>query len=399
MGDREHVAVTVASRIADLPAAQWDACANPDPATFNPFVSHAFLTVLEEAGTVGGRSGWMPRHCAVPDGEGGLAASMPCYAKAHSQGEYVFDHAWADAYEQAGGRYYPKLLVAVPFTPVPGPRLLVKTPAERKRHETLLASAAVALARRGDFSSVHVTFSGEDEWTRLGALGFLQRTDQQFHWRNRGYGCFDDFLATLTSRKRKMIRRERAAAIESGLAIEHVSGRAITEAHWDAFFAFYMDTGDRKWGRPYLNRRFFSLLGDAMADRCLLVFARRAGRPVAGALHMIGGDSLYGRYWGSVEHHPCLHFECCYYQAIEWAIAHGLSRVEAGAQGEHKLLRGYEPVATYSAHWIADRRLRDAVARYLVEERRAVAANTEVLRTFGPYRRSEGAEPHGRRGV
>ncbi len=381
--------VTAVPRIADIPAAAWDACANPDPAAFNPFVSHAFLDALEKAGTTGARAGWIPRHIAILDGHGGLKGCLPCYVKTHSQGEYVFDHAWAEAYEQAGGRYYPKLQAAVPFTPVPGPRLLVKPGPDAATCEASLAAAAVELARQGDFSSLHVTFLTEPEWTRLGGLGFLQRTGQQFHWRNRGYGSFEDFLGALASRKRKMIRRERRTALEAGVEIEHVTGQDIGEAHWDAVFAFYMDTGSRKWGQPYLNRRFFSLLGESMPERCLLVLAKRAGRYVAGALNLIGGDCLHGRYWGMIEHHPCLHFELCYYQAIEWAIARGLPRVEAGAQGEHKLARGYEPTVTYSAHWIADPRLRDAVAGYLAGERRHIENSVEALREFGPFRHDE----------
>jgi hypothetical protein len=378
----------VVGSIAEIGAAHWDALANPEPATFNPFVAHGFLEAIEDAGTVGPRSGWQPRHIVLDDGAGGIAGAMPAYLKSHSQGEYVFDHGWAEAYERAGGRYYPKLLVAVPFTPVPGPRLLVRPGAGAAESERLLASGAVALAERLGLSSVHVNFLSRESSERLAALGFLQRSGQQFHWSNQSYATFDAFLAALASRKRKAIRRERAEALAGGLSVEWLTGRDITEAHWDAFFAFYMDTGSRKWGRPYLNRKFFSLLGAAMAERCLLVLVRRGTRHIAGALNLIGGDCLYGRYWGAVEHHPFLHFEVCYYQAIEFAIAKRLARVEAGAQGEHKLARGYLPEPTYSAHWIGDPGLRRAIARFLVEERDAIAERRELLAEYGPYRKT-----------
>jgi predicted N-acyltransferase len=380
--------VRVAASMAEIDAAQWDACANPDAGRYNPFVSHAFLKALEEAGTVGRRTGWTPQHLVIEDRASGVAACMPLYLKSHSQGEYVFDHAWAEAYMRAGGEYYPKLLSAVPFTPVPGPRLLVRPAADREHHERTLVAGVVTLAQKLGVSSVHVNFLPEEQWERLAALGFLQRRDQQFHWQDKGYGDFEGFLGSLSSRKRKAIRRERAEALSAGITVEWVSGRDIREAHWDAFFAFYMETGSRKWGRPYLNRRFFSLLGAAMADRCLLVMAKRAGRYIGGALNLIGGECLYGRYWGAVEHHPFLHFELCYYQAIDFALARGMARVEAGAQGEHKLARGYLPVPTYSSHWIADPGFRRAVARYLEEERREAARHLELLAAHGPYRKS-----------
>lgn len=388
LGDIEKKLARTVPRIADIDAAAWDACANPDAATLNPFVAHAFLKALEDAATVGPRTGWTPQHLVVEDGTGALLAAMPLYVKSHSRGEYVFDHAFADAYARAGGDYYPKLQCSVPFTPVPGRRLLVKPGAQAEMGEKLLAGAAVTLAGRLGVSSLHITFATEGEWRRLGELGFLQRTDQQFHWHNQGYGTFDDFLATLASRKRKAIRRERAEAASARIEIEHVTGSAITEAHWDAFFAFYMDTGSRKWGSPYLNRSFFSLLGECMGDRCLLVLAKRAGSYIAGALHMIGGDCLFGRYWGAIEHHPFLHFELCYYQAIDFAIAHGLARAEAGAQGEHKLARGYLPETTYSLHWFADEGLARAVARYLEAERAEVEEVSGLLREHGPYRKA-----------
>ncbi len=379
--------IRIEPSITSIDADAWDACANPEASTYNPFVAHAFLKALEDAKCVGGRSGWVPQYLLVDDPAGGLAACMPTYVKSHSQGEYVFDHGWAEAYQRAGGQYYPKLQAAVPFSPVPGPRLLVRPGPDAARNGQILGAGAIELARRLELSSVHVTFMREDEWERLAEIGYLKRTDQQFHWLNNGYATFDDFLAALSSRKRKTIRKERTQALSSGLEMVQLRGADITQAHWDAFFQFYVDTGNRKWGRPYLNRQFFSALGRSMADRCLLIFAMRAGRPIAGALNMIGGDCLYGRYWGAVEQHPCLHFEVCYYQAIDFAIAHRLSRVEAGAQGEHKLARGYMPSATFSAHWIADPGLRRAVARYLDEERRAVAEQREMLAEYGPYRK------------
>jgi len=380
----------VATRIAEIDRDAWDACANPDAATFNPFLAHAFLSALEAAGTVGEqRTGWLPHHIVI-EHAGDIIACMPCYVKLDSSGEYVFDYAWADAYQRAGGRYYPKLQAAVPFTPVPGRRLLVKPGPDAELHERLLAAAAVEIAQRIGVSSLHLTFLSEAEWSLLGSEGFLQRTDQQFHWRNEGYASFDDFLRVLSSRKRKTVRKERSEALRSGLTIERITGADISEAHWDAFFAFYMDTGSRKWGHPYLNRRFFSLLGQAMPERCLLVMARRGRRYIGGALNLIGGDCLYGRYWGAIEHHPFLHFEICYYQAIDFAIEKGLARVEAGAQGEHKLARGYMPVTTYSAHWIRDPALRRAIARYLEDERRAVAATGMALAELAPYRKDDG---------
>jgi predicted N-acyltransferase len=386
-GTEAKTVARVSGSIGDIAPAAWDACANPDPQTFNPFLAHAFLHALEEAGTVGDEhTGWLPHHITI-ETCGAVEACMPCYAKLHSAGEYVFDYAWAEAYARAGGRYYPKLQAAVPFTPVPGRRLLVKPGPNQETRERLLAASAVEIARRAGVSSLNLTFLTREEWSALGEDGFLQRTDQQFHWHNEGYDSFDDFLGRLASRKRKAVRKERREALGGGSVIEHVTGSDIREAHWDAFYDFYLETGSRKWGRPYLNRAFFSLLGAEMADRCLLVMAKRDGRYIAGALNLIGGDCLYGRYWGAIEHHACLHFEICYYQAIEYAIAHKLARVEAGAQGEHKLARGYVPVTTYSAHWIRDPALRRAVARYLEDERRAVAETAQVLADFAPYRK------------
>jgi predicted N-acyltransferase len=386
--------VRVHPAISSIDSASWDRLAAPDGTPLNPFVTHAFLAALERSGSVGGRTGWRPCHLTLEQ-DGQITGAAPCYLKTHSQGEYIFDYGWAEAYERAGGKYYPKLQIAVPFTPVPGPRLLVGSGDGAEAREQMLMAGAIALAGEIDASSVHATFLSEGEWSRAGAArGWLQRTDQQFHWQNAGYATFDDFLGGLASRKRKAVRRERAEAMSAGLVIEHVTGAAITEAHWDAFFTFYMETGSRKWGRPYLNRKFFSMLGEAMADRCLLVMAQRDGDYVAGALNLIGGDCLYGRYWGCTEHHPFLHFEICYYQAIEIAIARKLARVEAGAQGEHKLARGYMPTPTYSVHWIADAGFRKAVARYLVEERQFMDQQRAALAEYGPYKKAEGAVDH-----
>ena len=379
--------VEVVPQIADIPAETWDACANPDPATFNPFLAHAFLKALEDAGTVGGRTGWTPRHLVLKLG-GEIAGCAPCYLKAHSQGEYVFDHSWAEAFMQAGGDYYPKLQIAVPFTPVPGRRLLVRPGPDGESHERMLAAGAAEIAERNHISGVHITFLSEGEWCRLGTRGFLQRTDQQFHWGNAGYGTFDDYLASLASRKRKAMRKEREQALAAGLTIQWLRGREITEADWDVFFAFYTQTGSRKWGRPYLNRKFFSLLGaSGVGGDCLLMLAKRGNRAIAGSLHMIGGDCLFGRYWGAVEHHPFLHFELCYYQAIDYAIQHRIARVEAGAQGEHKLARGYLPTKTYSAHYIVNPGLRRAIGDYLARERKYVDAAAEELAEYAPFRK------------
>ena len=364
--------------VASFDAAQWDACAGTD----NPSLTHAFLAALEESGSATARTGWQPTPIAIDGAEGAPAAVMPAYVKSHSQGEYVFDHAWADAWERAGGDYYPKLQIAVPFTPVPGRRLLARNPALAPQ----LIAAAEAVVVQNGLSSAHATFIAPEEVPLFEAADWLIRTDSQFHWHNDGYRSFDDFLAALSSRKRKAIRKERAAALE-GLSVEHLTGAAITEAHWDAFWDFYQDTGARKWGRPYLTRDFFSLLGERMAERVLLIFASFEGRPIAGALNLIGADTLYGRYWGTVTEVPGLHFEICYYQAIEAAIARGLARVEAGAQGSHKLARGYAPVPTYSAHFLPDRNFRGAVADFLERERDAVAQEREALAEMTPFRK------------
>ena len=375
-----NLTVQVHESIQSIGRADWDVCAGP---TGDPFVSHDFLNACEASGSATPRQGWAGRHLTAHDATGAVVGVMPLWLKGHSQGEYVFDHAWADALERAGGAYYPKLLSAVPFTPVTGPRLLAATQAAR---EALLAGA-VALTERQALSSLHVNFPTRDEWEVMGQAGLLRRLDMQYVWTNRGYGSFDDFLGALSSSRRKTIRRERREA-QAGLDIRTLTGGDIREEHWDAFFAFYMDTGSRKWGRPYLTRTFFSLIGETMADRIALVMAFRDGRPVAGALNLIGRDALYGRQWGTVEDAPFLHFELCYYRAVEFAIERGLSRVEAGAQGEHKIARGYLPTPVYSAHYIAHPGLRAAVADYLERERPAVetemAAMTEAL---SPYRR------------
>ncbi|HEY1606987.1 MAG TPA: GNAT family N-acetyltransferase [Allosphingosinicella sp.] len=375
------IVARIAPGVASFEAEDWDRCAGAD----NPFLTHAFLSALEESGSATARTGWQPVPVAIDGGDGRPAAVMPAYVKSHSQGEYVFDQNWAAAWEQAGGDYYPKLQIAVPFTPVPGPRLLTREPGLAPA----LIGAAEAIVRQHDLSSAHATFLDREEVALFEAAGWLIRIDSQFHWHNEGYGSFDDFLAALSSRKRKAIRKERAAALD-GLTIEHLTGGAIEERHWDAFWAFYQDTGARKWGRPYLTRRFFSLLGERMADRTLLVFALHEGMPVAGALNLIGADTLYGRYWGTVADVPNLHFEICYYQAIEAAIARGLARVEAGAQGRHKLSRGYRPVPTWSAHYIPNRDFRRAIADYLAAERPAVLREIGALDEMAPFRKGDG---------
>lgn len=372
------VTARIARAVGEVAAADWDACAGGD----NPFLSHAFLSMLERSGSVGGRSGWTPLPIVVDGADGRPAAIAPAYAKTHSQGEYVFDHGWADAWERAGGSYYPKLQVAVPFTPVPGPRLLLR---EGGKPAPLIAAIEAVVDQNG-LSSAHATFVEPAQLPAFEAAGWLLREGVQFHWANRDYGSFDDFLADLASRKRKNLRKERAAATE-GLTIRHLTGAEITEAHWDAFWIFYQDTGSRKWGRPYLTRAFFSMLGEAMGERVLLILAERNGVPIAGALNLIGADALYGRYWGCSEDVPFLHFELCYYQAIDAAIARGLARVEAGAQGEHKLARGYAPVATWSAHYIPDPSFRRAVADFVTRERLAVEREAEFLGELTPFRK------------
>ncbi|MNX51787.1 hypothetical protein D3C86_824550 [compost metagenome] len=372
--------------IADIGRDAWDACAAP---TGDPFVSYDFLHACEASGSAVPSQGWAARHLSLHDEDGAVIGVMPLYLKGHSQGEYVFDHSWADAYQRAGGRYYPKLLGAVPFTPATGPRFLNAPGTDEATVREALLQGALTLVERLGVSSLHVNFPTEPEWRAMTEAGLLPRRDIQFIWRNEGYQTFDDFLAALSSNRRKTIRRERREA-QAGLDIRVLTGADITEAHWDAFFDFYMDTGDRKWGRPYLTRDFFARVGATMADRIALVMAFRDETPIAGALNFIGRDALYGRQWGALEEVPFLHFELCYYQAIDFAIARGLSRVEAGAQGEHKIARGYLPSPVYSAHWIADPALRDPVARYLDNERPAVEAEMATMRAdLSPYRAPE----------
>ena len=407
--------IRIAQSLAEVPAAAWDACAGgndnacvggllaspvklthednspPELSTRgqvdNPFITHGFLSSLEASFSVGERTGWQPRHLLVEAADGSLLGAAPCYAKSHSRGEYVFDQGWAEAFERAGGDYYPKLQVAVPFTPVTGPRLLARPGPLAEAVRGALADALVEITTASELSSAHVTFLTEPEWRALCERGFLQRTDQQFHWENAGYASFDDFLGRLASRKRKTIRRERKEALEPGIEVCWLTGSDLTEGVWDAFFAFYMDTGSRKWGRPYLTREFFSIVGEKMRDRIILVMAKRAGRWIAGAINFLGADTIYGRNWGAIEHYPFLHFELCYYQAIDYAIAHKLAYVEAGAQGEHKISRGYMPRITYSAHHIADPALRRAIADYLVRERAYVEAVGTELAATAPYRK------------
>jgi predicted N-acyltransferase len=372
------ITARIAPAVGALPAKEWDALAGSG----NPFTSHAFLTALEDSGSVGPGTGWSPVPIVIEGADGKLAAALPAYAKGHSQGEYVFDHGWADAWHRAGGRYYPKLQIAVPFTPATGPRLLLR--------DTTLATpilrAAETLCEREGFSSAHATFIEPTQLPLFEAAGWMLRSDIQFHWRNRGYASFDDFLDTLSSRKRKAIRKERAAAQE-GVEIRALGGGEIRPEHWDAFWQFYQDTGSRKWGTPYLTREAFDLFGERIGDKVLLVLAFIGGTPIAGALNFIGEEALYGRYWGCTVDKPFLHFELCYYQAIDAAIARGLGRVEAGAQGGHKLARGYEPVETWSAHWIADPGFREAMADFLERERQGVAADKLFLGERTPFRK------------
>ena len=382
MADADPPARTISlgTGVAAVEAAAWDALAGGA----NPFVGHAFLSLLEESGSVGPGTGWQPAPLLVADGAGALVAAAPAYLKTHSQGEYVFDHGWADAWARAGGAYYPKLQIAVPFTPVPGPRLLAAGDEDAR----LLIRAAEAVVRQNELSSAHATFVAPEQMPLFEAAGWLVRRDVQFHFANPGYRSFDDFLATLTSAKRKQLRKERARAVV-GLRIEQVTGDAIGPAHWDAMWAFYQDTGGRKWGHPYLTRAAFDLIGAQMADRVLLIVAYDGDTPVAGAMHLIGADTLYGRYWGCVADIPYLHFELCYYRAIDVAIERGLARVEAGAQGGHKLARGYGPVATWSAHFIADPGFRRAVADFLERERAAEMQEMEWLEGHMPFRRAD----------
>jgi predicted N-acyltransferase len=373
--------LTLHPSIGEIPAAEWDSCAG----TANPFASHAFLAAVEESGSAGKRTGWLPQHAALRDASGRLVACAPMYAKSHSYGEYVFDHGWAHAFERAGGDYYPKLQVASPFSPVPGPRLLLHP--EGGVPPEVLAGALVQACTELRLSSVHVSFCTEPEWQALGEAGWLQRMGMQFHWDNAGYAGFDDFLAALSSRKRKVLRRERRDANGAGLEFLALRGPEISRAQWDAFYGFYTSTVDRKWGSAYLTRPFFRLLGEKLGDRVVLMLAQHKGKPIAGALNLMGADTLYGRNWGCSAEFPFLHFELCYYRAIDFAIAHGLRRVEAGAQGEHKIQRGYLPQPTYSVHWISHRGLREAIADFLVHERAEKLHQMERLAELSPFRK------------
>ncbi|CUH51016.1 GNAT family N-acetyltransferase [Shimia marina] len=390
--DGSQLTVEVHSTLDVLSEQEWDACAGGTASgqSANPFVTHRFLSALEKSGSVGSGTGWHPRYLAVYS-EGELVAVAPTYVKEHSQGEYVFDHNWAHAYERAGGEYYPKLQVAVPFTPVTGPRFLAK-PGWEQIGVQALTQAMVQVASDNELSSLHITFCTPQEAEAGAQMGLLQRTGQQFHWTNEAYQDFEGFLSRLSSRKRKNIKKERAKAQSFGGDIVLLTGQDIEPSHWDAMWRFYQDTGARKWGTPYLTRRFFDLMHETMREDILLAFALRNGEPIAGAMNFIGQDVLFGRYWGCVEDHPCLHFELCYYQAMDWAIAHGLQAVEAGAQGEHKLARGYLPVTTHSLHWIRDAGFREAVETYLQSEREAVSQDIEVLTSWGPFKQSQGED-------
>ncbi|MFN3208775.1 MAG: GNAT family N-acetyltransferase [Roseovarius sp.] len=388
--DGGSVLVSVYESLGDVAQADWDACACPEAEdggrAEDPFTTYRFLKALEDSGSVGAGTGWQP-HYLVAEMDGQVIACAPLYVKGHSQGEYIFDHNWGHAYERAGGRYYPKLQMAVPFTPVTGRRLLTR-PGYGQPGRDALMQAAVSIGDRNALSSLHVTFCTEHERKVGTEMGLLPRITQQFHWLNRGYESFDDFLGSLSSRKRKNIRKERAQAQGFGGEIVQLTGDAIRPDHWEAFWEFYQDTGARKWGMPYLTRKFFDIAQERLRDDILLVLALEDGVPVAGALNLIGRDALYGRYWGCTAHHPAMHFELCYYQAIDYAIEHGLGRVEAGAQGEHKLARGYLPVETHSLHWFRDPPFADAVERYLEAERAAVADDIEILTSFGPFRKA-----------
>ena len=382
MDGSDALSLEMLGGLAGIDRATWDSLANPPTAPYDPFLSWDFLEALEASGCADAKNGWAPAHLIARDRKGAALGAMPLYVKNHSYGEYVFDHAWAEAYQRAGGRYYPKLQCAVPFTPVPGRRLLASDAIVRAS----LAQGAIALAQRLRASSAHVTFASEQDNAELSRLGYLKREGVQYHWFNDGYASFDDFLAALSSQKRKTLRRERQRAQE-GVRIRRLVGAEITPRDWDFFFLCYMDTGSRKWGSPYLNRDFFTLIGERMGDRMVLFVAEADGRPVASALNFVGAEALYGRYWGRIADIPFLHFELCYYQAIELAIELKLARVEAGAQGDHKLARGYVPVATHSAHWIANAGLREAIARFLAAETPAMMEEREMLAEHAPFKK------------
>ena len=392
MDDTPSITIRLVTSAKEVAQEDWDRLANPqsDPSDtfdYNPFLSHAFFTAVEESGSACRETGWLPQHLVMEQG-GEVTGIIPCYLKNHSQGEYVFDHGWADAFERAGGAYYPKLQASVPFTPATGRRLLVGNGPDASKRRLLLAGGLQQACEQLEVSSAHITFMPEDEWRVLGEHGFLRRNDQQFHWLNEDYETFDDFLAALSSRKRKNIKKERKGALaDNGITIEWLTGDQLTGEVWNTFFQFYMDTGSRKWGQPYLTRDFYSRIGETMADDVVLIMAKRNGRYVAGAINFIGSHTLFGRHWGCIEDHPFLHFEICYYQAIEFAIKHKLKRVEAGAQGGHKLARGYMPQMTHSAHFITHPDFRRAVEDYLDRERRAVAMENEAIARHGPFKK------------
>jgi len=386
--------IRAVSSIREIGQSRWDFAANPyltDPdcgIPFDPFVSYNFLSALEESGSAAAETGWAPYHLMLEDDEGKTLGIVPMYLKSHSQGEYVFDYNWADAFERAGGRYYPKLQISVPFTPATGRRILTARSDKQAEYEEHLISGVMQVAKKLEVSSVHATFLTEPQYDQMGQLGFLQRTHQQFHWLNDDYESFEDFLAALSAKKRKNIRRERRGAIENGIEIERLTGDTIGEHHWDAFYQFYVDTGNRKWGSPYLTREFFSMVGKSMSEDILLVMCKRDGRYVAGAINFIGSECLFGRNWGCVEHHPFLHFEVCYYQAIQFAIERGLKRVEAGAQGTHKLARGYLATHTYSAHWIVNESFSEAVRHFLDQERAHIDEEIDYMEEHSPFRKN-----------
>ena len=380
----EEIAITVVSKISDIKSEDWDACAG----TSNPFVSHAFLYALEESGSVTNKTGWLPQHLLINDENGQAVACMPIYLKNHSYGEYIFDWGWAEAYNRAGGNYYPKLQAAVPFTPATGPRMLVREGASDRYYQVLM-NGVIQLAQKHKASSLHITFPTKDQWDRLGVSGFIKRTSKQFHWENKDYTDFDDFLSELTSRKRKAIKKERRQVLEQGIQLKCLTGKELTEDYWDVFYQYYLDTIDRKWGHSYLTRDFFSILGKTMSDVAMLVIAEHQGKRVAGALNLIGSDTIFGRNWGCSETFKFLHFEACYYQAIEFAIEKKLKWVEAGAQGPHKIQRGYLPREVYSAHWIADPKFREAVEHFIDQERREVDYEINGLMEYSPYRKAE----------
>ena len=387
MSDDDWSLETIES-IGDVNADEWDRCAFKNGSLDNPFITHGFLLALEQSGSATKDTGWYPQHLILRDGKNTIQGAVPAYVKNHSQGEYVFDHSWADAFHRAGGDYYPKLQLSVPFTPATGPRFLINDESKKQHIVKALSQGIESLCQKYNLSSAHATFIDKPTWELLGENGWLRRTDTQFHWTNDGYKTFDEFLTALSSRKRKNIRKERRVVADSGVEFEYVTGAQITEAHWDAFFHFYQDTGARKWGTPYLTREFFSLITASMADNILLIMVKENGRYIAGALNFIGHDTLFGRYWGAVEERPCLHFETCYYQAMDFAIAHKLKYVEAGAQGPHKLARGYYPVTMYSAHHIAHPQFAQAIKKYLAHERTMVAEDNAVLSEQSPFKKS-----------